>query len=196
MLLFWLATALAAPPEGWTDLATLEHVRLDVRYATADNFTGAPLPGYEHAGAWLRDEPAQALQRVANTLAEQGLELVVHDAYRPVRATLAMVAWAERTEQTRLLDEGYIARSSGHNRGHTIDLTVAPVGGEPWDMGTPYDTFGPEAWTAWGEGEVRTRRDRLVAAMAAEGWRNYRKEWWHFSYKLDGTAPVDVPYTP
>lgn len=157
-------------------------IRTDVRYATDDNFTGARLPGYEAPLAMLRPSAAEALARVQRRLAGEGLGLKVYDGYRPVRATLAMVAWAERTGNGWVLSQGYVARRSGHNRGNTVDLTLVRLeDGAELDMGTPFDTFSPAARTANASGEVRRNRQTLVRAMAAEGFVNYRKEWWHFS---------------
>lgn len=158
-------------------------IREDVRYATADNFTGAPLPGYEAAAALLRPAAADALARVQRRLEGRGLGLLVWDAYRPVRATLAMVAWAERTGNAWVLDEGYVARRSNHNRGNTVDVTVVRLDtGAPLDMGTTYDHFGVESHTANAAGAVLRNRRILLEAMEAEGWANYEKEWWHFSH--------------
>lgn len=165
----------------------------DVRYATADNFTGAPLPGYERAIAVLHAEPAAALARVQRRLERDGYGLLVWDAYRPVRATLAMVEWAERSGNGWVLDQGYVARRSGHNRGNTVDLTI--VGrdtGEPIDMGTAYDHFGEASHTVNAVGVVRRNRQLLLDAMGAEGFENYDKEWWHFSHPGDYEA-IDVP---
>lgn len=168
-------------------------IRTDVRYATANNFTGERLPGYDRPLALLRPEAARALARVQARLRGSGLGLKVFDGYRPVRATLAMVDWAERTNRRWVLDQGYVARSSGHNRGHTVDLTLVRLDtGEELDMGTAYDTFGEAAHTANATGTVRANRGRLVEAMNAEGFVNYAKEWWHFS--LPGQyPPLDVP---
>ena len=99
-------------------------IRVEARYAGPDNFTGAPLPGYDANRALLRREAAAALARVQRRLAAEGLGLKVWDGYRPVRATQAMVAWTERTGQTWLLDSGYIARRSRHNQGVAVDLTA------------------------------------------------------------------------
>src|SRR6266487_1782247 len=90
-------------------------IQVDLRYATPNNFTGAPLPGYEAPRALLRREVAAALGRVQARLRSKGLGLRIFDAYRPVRATRAMVDWAERTGNRVLLDSGYIARRSRHN---------------------------------------------------------------------------------
>ncbi|MGH7482082.1 MAG: M15 family metallopeptidase [Longimicrobiales bacterium] len=168
-------------------------IREDIRYATTDNFTGRVLPGYEVGAALLRPDAAAALARVQDRLARWNLGLLVWDAYRPVRATLEMVAWAERTTNGWVVDQGYVARRSNHNRGNTVDVTAVPLGsGRPLDMGTEYDHFGAEAHTANASGSVLTNRRILLDAMEAEGWRNYEKEWWHFTYP--GEEPfIDVP---
>jgi D-alanyl-D-alanine dipeptidase len=169
-------------------------IRVDVRYATANNFTGERLPGYEQPLALLRPQVAQALGRVQARLRAEGLGLKVFDGYRPVRATLAMVDWAERTNRRWVLDQGYVARESGHNRGHTVDLTLVRLDtGEELDMGTAYDTFSEAAHTANATGAVRANRQRLVAAMNAEGFENYDKEWWHFRRPGDNFSPLDLP---
>jgi D-alanyl-D-alanine dipeptidase len=166
---------------------------VEARYATADNFTGAPLPGYEVPGALLRPGAAQALARVQQRLKADGLGLKVWDAYRPVRATLAMVEWAERSGNVWVLDQGYIARRSGHNTGGTVDLTLVRLdSGEELDMGTPFDHFAEAAHTANAAGAVAANRARLLDAMAEEGWRNYAKEWWHFTFPGE-YAPLDAP---
>lgn len=165
----------------------------DIRYATANNFTGAPLPGYEVPAALLRPAAADALARVQGALHARGYGLLVFDAYRPVRATLAMVEWAERTGNEWVLEQGYVARRSNHNRGNTVDLTLYRTDtGQLLDMGTAYDHFGVESHTANATGAVAANRRVLLDAMAAEGWRNYHQEWWHFTHASDA-APIDVP---
>ena len=167
-------------------------IRVDVRYAGSNNFTGAPLPGYDAPRALLRREAAKALVRVQARLRKQGLSLLVFDGYRPVRATLAMVRWAERSGQRDLLTQGYIARRSRHNLGLAVDLTLVDAGSGTYvDMGTPFDTFSESAHTANAEGRVLANRSTLVRAMESEGFRNYEKEWWHFSLDVPGALPFD-----
>ena len=67
-------------------------VRVELRYATGNNFTGAPLPGYEGNHAYLRREAAAALARVAVRAEREGFVLHVFDAYRPVRNTRCVAA--------------------------------------------------------------------------------------------------------
>jgi zinc D-Ala-D-Ala dipeptidase len=167
-------------------------IRVDVRYAGANNFTGARLPGYDAPRALLRREVAAALGRVQARLRTGGLGLLVFDGYRPVRATLAMVDWAERTGRTDLLNNGYIARRSRHNQGVAVDLTlVDPASGTQLDMGTPFDTFSEAAHTANAAGRVLRYRQILLRAMESEGFANYEKEWWHFTYSIPGALPFD-----
>jgi len=168
-------------------------IRVDIRYATPDNFTGRPLPGYESARALMRPGAAQALGRVQAALRSEGLGLKVFDAYRPIRATQAMVEWAGRTGNGWVLEQGYVARFSGHNRGNTVDLTLVELtGGRELEMGTPFDTFSEAAHPANATGQVLQNRMRLQRAMGAEGFQPYDKEWWHF--RLPGDAePLDYP---
>ena len=169
-------------------------IEVELRYATTNNFTGAVLPGYGAQKAMLRREAAQALARVDARLRTGGLGLHIWDAYRPVRATLAMVAWAERVGRTDLLDQEYIARRSRHNLGVAVDLTLVDrVTGTVLDMGTPFDTFTEAAHTVNAEGRVLRYRQILVRAMESEGFQNYENEWWHFSYAVAGARPFDLP---
>lgn len=184
-----------APPDGWVDLRhALPGVLFDIRYHGDANFMGAPLPGYGAPGAWLREGPAAALGRVHMRLQARGLGLLVYDAYRPVRATLAMVAWAESTDRRWVLEQGYVARESGHNLGNTVDVSVVDLYGVPVDMGTPYDSFTAAAHTDGASGIPAANRTILGAVMAAEGFEPYPQEWWHFSWPMDNLVPRDVPY--
>src|SRR5690606_5424222 len=164
------------------------------RYHGSDNFTGAPLPGYDADRVLMRREAAEALARVQADLAPSGLGLLLWDGYRPVRATLAMVDWTERVGRQDLLEDGYIASRSRHNLGLAIDLTLIRLSdGEPLDMGTPYDTFDEAAHTVNATGEVRANRQLLVDALAAHGFTNYEKEWWHFSFDVPDPYRFDLP---
>jgi D-alanyl-D-alanine dipeptidase len=168
-------------------------IRVAARYATSNNFTGKPLPGYQAPRALLRREAAVALARVQARLRSKGLGLLIYDGYRPVRASLAMADWAKRTGREDLLSQGYIARRSRHNLGLAVDLTLVELGtGVEVDMGTLFDTFAESAHTANAEGRVRENRQILVRVMKAEGFSNYDQEWWHFSFLVEGAFPFDM----
>lgn len=187
-------------------------LRQDIRYATADNFVGAPVAGYAAPKCLLLAPVAQALARVQQDVQRDGLSLKVFDCYRPVRAVKHFVAWArdandQRTkaayypnlDKSRLLD-GYIAETSGHSRGATLDLTLVRCEGDACtelDMGTPFDFFDPRANTAHPQLTDAQRRNRalLVRAMARHGFRNYPMEWWHYTFQPEPTphTAYDVP---
>ena len=176
-----------------TDVRTLDQsIVVDLRYATANNFTGAPLPGYLANRAFLRREAAAALARVQRDLRPQGLGIKVFDAYRPVRATLAMVDWTQRVNRADLLKDGYIASRSRHNLGLAIDCTLIDLAtGRELDMGTPFDTFSAAAHTANASGRVALNRQKLKTAMEKEGFVNYDQEWWHFSFDVPNPLRFD-----
>jgi zinc D-Ala-D-Ala dipeptidase len=178
-----------------TDVRTLDpRIVVDLRYATANNFTGAPLPGYLANRAFMRREASAALARVEQDLRPQGLGLKVFDAYRPVRATLAMVAWTQRVNRPDLLTDGYIASRSRHNLGLAIDLTLIDIAtGKELEMGTPFDAFSAAAHTANASGEAAANRQKLKAAMEREGFANYDQEWWHFSFAVPNPLRFDRP---
>jgi len=165
---------------------------VELRYATSNNFTGAPLPGYEGNHAYLRDEAAVALAVANADLHREGFALKIFDAYRPVRASEAMVAWAQRTGRTDLLRDGYIAAKSRHNLGVAVDCTLVDLAsGREVPMGTTFDTFSAAAHTDNARGGFAANRKRLKTAMERQGFLNYEKEWWHFSYDVDHPVRFD-----
>lgn len=120
----------------------------DIRYATSNNFTGKPLPGYDAAECVVTRDAALALRQVQMDLAASHLSLKVYDCYRPERAVRAMGRWAHdggadgekrfypSTDKSRLFRLGYIAGYSRHSSGTAVDLTLiekdaAPVAFDP-----------------------------------------------------------------
>jgi D-alanyl-D-alanine dipeptidase len=182
-----------------TRAAGLEDVRraapviaLDVRYATRDNVTGARLPGYCRPWALLRRTAARALARVARRLRRRGLGLLVFDAYRPARATQALVAWARRSGRGELVGT-YIALRSRHNLGSAVDLTLVRLrDGARLRMGTGYDELSERAATYNASGRPLRNRLILAGAMRRFGFEAYEREWWHFEHRSGGPRRLDV----
>src|SRR5258707_7140496 len=56
-------------------------IRLDIRYATTNNFLGTVV--YSSARAFLQRPAALALVRAARVLRPLGYGILIHDAYRP-----------------------------------------------------------------------------------------------------------------
>ena len=170
---------------------TVPGVRVDIRYATPDNFMKEPL--YPEARCLLRREVAERLKRVQEHLAKQGLSLKIFDAYRPLSVQKKM--WA------KFPLEGYIAnpaKGSNHNRGAAVDVTLADKDGQELPMPSLYDEFSERAhrdYTGGTEEETRNRKT-LEDAMQSEGFHGISTEWWHFDAPDAKQYPVlDLPFS-
>ena len=180
-------------------------IAVELRYASAQNFTGSVVDGYERANApVLRTDAAQALAAVQQQLADQGLGLLIYDGFRPTRAVADFVAWSKnddvRTraeyypslEKPELFELGYIAEQSGHSLGGTVDLTVIDLAtGRPLDMGGSFDLFDERSHYAFTDvtTEQSSNRTLLRETMIAAGFAPYAQEWWHFSYPVPAEEP-------
>ena len=167
-------------------------IALDITYAGTDNITGRRLPGYCEAWALMLEPAARDLGRVQRYLRRRNRGLLIMDAYRPARATRALVRWAERTGRGHLVGT-YIARRSRHNLGSAVDLTLVRASdGKRLRMGR-YDALGPGSHTFDATGAVLRNRLALKAAMERFGFTNYWREWWHYEHRLTGTSYLDIP---
>jgi D-alanyl-D-alanine dipeptidase len=141
---FLVALAAAGSPEtraaGLVDIHRYgPGIRVELAYGTAHNLTGRPLPGYCREWALMLDPAARDLGRVQRRLRRRGLGLLVLDAYRPARASRALVRWAQRRGRGDLVGT-YIARRSRHNLGSAVDLTlVRTADGGRLRMGSRFD---------------------------------------------------------
>ncbi|MCI3135501.1 M15 family metallopeptidase [Phenylobacterium aquaticum] len=185
------AAALAATPPAEpparraSDLVSLTSldptIRLDIRYASTNNFMGFPL--YERSGAWLQRPAAEALARAAKTLKAQGYGLLIHDGYRPWFVTRMFWDATPAYAHVFVADP---AKGSRHNRGCAVDLTLYDLKtGEPVEMTGRYDEMSRRSYADYVGGTSRQRwtRDLLRKAMEAEGFSVFPEEWWHFDYK-------------
>jgi len=156
-------------------------IRLDIRYATADNFTGRAV--YPEARAFLQRPAARALVRAHRALRRQGFGLVVFDAYRPWHVTKLFWDITPEDKKEFVADP---ARGSRHNRGCAVDLTLYDLKtGRQVSMPSAFDDFTERAHVNYAGGSDDERRHRgiLRAAMEAAGFTVYEPEWWHFDYK-------------
>jgi CubicO group peptidase (beta-lactamase class C family)/D-alanyl-D-alanine dipeptidase len=163
-------------------------IRLDIRYATANNFLGAPL--YTTARAFLQRPTADALVRVQHALAEKGFGLLVHDAYRPWQVT--KLFWDATPDSGRIFVADP-AKGSKHNRGAAVDLTLCELAtGMPVKMVGGYDEFSPRSYPDYpgGTSLERWHRDLLRRAMETEGFTVYAFEWWHFDHRDWDQYPI------
>ena len=152
---------------------------VELRYATSNNFTGAPLPGYQGSHAYLRDEVAVALSLVNTDLHRDGFGLKIFDAYRPYGITEKM--WAPK-------NVGFVAdpaKGSKHNRGAAVDLTVIDLnGGQELEMPSAYDEFTDRAHRDYMASSTLAlaNRAKLEDVMKRHGFEPLPTEWWHFDF--------------
>ena len=157
----------------------------DIVYATADNFTGAPI--YARPGCYLHADAAAALRKAVALAAAHDLTLRIYDAFRPAEAQWAM--WKHTPDPDYLTPP---QKGSPHSRGVAVDLTLAKPDGETLDMGTGFDAFTPLSHHGCTEisREAQANRLFLLGLMTAAGWDFYRNEWWH--YQLFDSGGYDL----
>ncbi len=172
-----------------TELVSLDPtIRLDIRYASTNNFMDAAF--YREPRAFLHRPAAEAVVRAHRGLAADGLGLLVHDGYRPWYVT--KMFWEATPEEQKL----FVADPAGgsrHNRGAAVDLTLYDLAtGAPVAMVSGYDEFSPRAFPDYpgGTGRSRWLRERLREAMEDEGFQVYEWEWWHFDHGSWREYPV------
>ncbi len=187
----------AVPPKEDGDFLTPELVdltplnktiKLDIRYAGDNNFLGAPF--YSSARALMQKPAAEALARAHGELKNNGLGLLIHDAYRPWYVT--RMFW-DGTEEANHNFVANPSTGSRHNRGCAVDLSLYDLKtGEPIQMVGGYDEFSDRSNPFYPGGTARQRwyRDRLRLAMEAQGFTVNEIEWWHFDFKDWARYPI------
>lgn len=198
IFLFFVSQLFAQLPEGFVYVQDeIPNIQIELRYFSENNFVGKPIDGYNRDVLILSKEATIVLNKVQIALNKKGFGLKIYDAYRPQRAVNHFWKWALNVNDTlmkqqfypkvakgNLFDEGYIAAKSGHTRGSTVDLTLIDLNtGKELDMGFPYDFFGKESWVAYNVISLQQKqhRDFLQKVMLANGFKNYKQEWWHFT---------------
>jgi CubicO group peptidase (beta-lactamase class C family)/D-alanyl-D-alanine dipeptidase len=156
-------------------------IKLDIRYATTNDFLSAPV--YTEAEAFLQRPAAEALARVAHKLERQGYGLLIHDAYRPWYVT--KIFW-DATPPAKRIFVADPNQGSRHNRGCSVDLTLYDLStGRQLPMTGHYDEMTERSYARYpgGTSLERWNRKLLRQAMESEGFTVYAFEWWHFDYK-------------
>ena len=156
-------------------------IKLDVRYATTNNFLGTPV--YTQARAFLQRPAAEALLRAHQELKSQGHGLIIHDGYRPWYVT--KIFW-DATPDDKKIFVANPAEGSKHNRGCAVDLSLYDLKtGKEVKMPSGYDEMTDRAYADYvgGTADQRSLRTLLRQAMEAQGFKVNPTEWWHFDYK-------------
>ncbi|MFZ2024532.1 MAG: M15 family metallopeptidase [Terracidiphilus sp.] len=156
-------------------------IKLDIRYATRNNFLGTPV--YTQARAFLQRPAAEALLRAHRELKTHGYGLIIHDGYRPWFVT--KIFW-EATPIDKRIFVADPAVGSNHNRGCAVDLSLYDLTtGEEVTMPSGYDEMSERAYADFpgGTADERARRALLREVMEKQGFKVNPEEWWHFDYR-------------
>ena len=174
-----------------------DSIIVNLNYYSNENFTGQFVEGYLSNNAILTKESALALSNAQDAFNKLGYSLILYDAYRPQRAVDFFVQWSKNLNDTinkriyypnikksELFELGYIAYKSGHSRGSTVDVSLVEIStNKVLDMGTIFDYFGVESHTFFDDISEKQKSNRLILyeIMSNNGFKNYSKEWWHFT---------------
>ncbi len=154
-------------------------IKLDIRYATDNNFTRHIV--YTQAKAYARVMVARALLEVEKELNRKGLGLKIFDAYRPYAATLLFYKIMKSAVYVAAPWQG-----SRHNRGCAVDVSLINLKtGEELEMPTLFDDFTQKASPSYMDlpPTVIKNRQLLINVMSTHGFTVFPDEWWHFDYK-------------
>ena len=184
--------------KGFVYLSDIDSsIIVDLKYYSKNNFTGKFVEGYNSNKAILTKEAAINLSNVQDDLNKLGYSLILYDAYRPQSAVNFFVKWSlnfndtinkriyyPNNKKSELFKLGYIAYKSGHTRGSTVDVSLVEITtNKVLDMGTIFDYFGVESHTFFDDISENQKSNRLILfeAMSNNGFKNYSKEWWHYT---------------
>ncbi len=181
-------------PADLVELTSLDPtIKLDIRYATSNNFMGTAF--YAQPRAFLQRPAAEALLRAHRILKTRGFGLLIHDGYRPWSVT--KMFW-EATPPAQRVFVADPSQGSRHNRGCAVDLTLYDLKtGRPVTMTGGYDEFSDRSYPNYpgGTSLQRWHREVLREAMEAQDFTVYEAEWWHFDYNAWREYPIlNVPF--
>lgn len=187
-------------PDGFVYVTDyIPDVELELRYFGSNNFVGTPIDGYEAEKCILSLPATKALKKVQESLKKEQLGIKIFDAYRPQRAVDHFRRWAHDLNDTLMKSQfypnvakkdlfrlEYIATKSRHSSGSTVDITLIDLKtNQELDMGSSYDFFGEISWVSYQNLTEKQLENRklLQKVMLENGFRNYPKEWWHFTLR-------------
>jgi D-alanyl-D-alanine dipeptidase len=156
-------------------------IKLDIRYATPNNFLGTPV--YTQARAFLQRSAAEALLGTLPEFRAKGYGVIIHDGYRPWYIT--KIFW-DATPSSQKIFVADPKAGSRHNRGCAVDLSLYDLQtGQEVTMPSGYDEMTDRAYANYSGGtpDERTRRALLREVMERHGFHVNPTEWWHFDSK-------------
>ena len=150
---------------------------VDLKYATADNFTGTVI--YDFKDAYLRYGTVKKLAVAQEKFKAMGYYIKIWDAYRPFAAQ-------EKLWQV-CPNPRYVANPANgmkaHNLGGTIDMTLVTFDGNEVEMPTAFDDFSLKADRDYSDvPETAAGNAKMMERVMTEcGFVGYPGEWWDYS---------------
>lgn len=173
-----------------------ESIIIDLKYATADNFTGQVIYPVEVAA--IKKETGERLVKAQEIFKQDGYRIKLWDAYRPLSAQ--HVLWEAYPDPRYVIKPQDPPPSSDfrprHNNGMAVDITLVDRNGNELEMPTSFDDFSEKAAPDYSDlpDAVRQNRDYLIEVMERVGFRVVSTEWWHFDDVTGTPGPyLDVP---
>lgn len=164
---------------------------IDLRY-TRESAIAKKALYQKNMPALLRPETAARLRRANELVKLQGYRIKVWDAYRPPSAQLEL--WEASGHDVRFVADPF-SKPSQHSCGTAVDVTLVKKSGQEVEMPTGFDSFTPEAASAYQhpDPEVMERKRILQRAMHEAGFFPLPNEWWHFTDRRFQLYPETVP---
>jgi D-alanyl-D-alanine dipeptidase len=173
----------------YVDLSRYPHVKIDLKYASTDNFMGEDMYG-SFQKAFLHQDAARKFEKAIEFLKQEkpGWFFIVFDALRPHKVQWKMWEKVRNTPQ-----EKYIAdprKGSPHNYGMALDLSLLNEKASWVDMGSGFDEFFEiseprleERFLKEGKLSQQQMANRLVLreVMTRAGFLQLPHEWWHYN---------------
>jgi D-alanyl-D-alanine dipeptidase len=150
---------------------------VDLKYATADNFTGKVI--YDFTACLLREETAIKLSKANKELSQSGYRIKIYDGYRP--------PYAQEVLWDKVPNPKYVANpykgGSIHSKGAAVDITIIDSDGNELEMPTKYDDLSSAASPSSTAMSETARKNMLILqqAMTNNGFKTITSEWWHFN---------------
>ena len=167
-------------------------IRVELKYATADNFTGTVIYGF--SDAYLRYGTVKKLAAAQETAASDGYSLLIWDAFRPTAAQYKLWEICPDPVYVANPNNGF----SSHSRGNTVDVTLVYSDGSAVEVPTGFDDFSPLADRDYSDVPSAAAAEHaryLETVMEDCGFQPYSGEWWHFSdtdsYEVEETFLSD-----
>lgn len=164
---------------GLIDIEALPiKVFLDIKYATAKNFTGKQL--YANPKCYLNKTTADAFVKAVFLAQDEGMYFCVYDCYRP--SSVQKIMW-DKDESSSFLS----------SRGGAVDIGPCDAAGKPLPSPTSFDTFTEQAASSAKDGiaaDAIENRTTLQKVMKDAGFSTVKNEWWHFDYEDAKDYPI------